>query len=570
MSTNNNKEGITWSQCIVSSILAFILTMNILAEQINKIKEKEAISTSTSTTETPIPSTELDIETIIQTTIPTIEEAKPKIESIESTIETTPPMTSTNDNNNEFNLEKYIKAIDNIKVYYKHQKYYPTTNDTFKQFADASTTTTKCDYIFSGDTHIIGTKLLENSQKYISENPKYVIPFKDESSKNEELITQQIWFEITLYKIIGSWDNNTNNINEDFCSLEDYSIVFSFDEEEYENLLAYTTHNTLIIFPKRIQQHAAIVNETFEDTLYAVMNHQLNIIRQRACKCRISRGQSYFQIPTKTLTDAASEAGTKDYDNPTMYSLNYYDEKESEELLLTLGLFRDGTTYNDYYNAIYNSDLESLHKFFNATTEEEINKLYTILYAIDAVNLKNDLLLTYYDEDDLVSFNDIKSFVGHSYKIDIFKIVLKNLMQYTNTHNDFTIEDNLVMYKYIEGLIIKDSHIMFVADYENGNARADYEPDFRENIYTLRNIYYEFLCNKYNISIEEIKELESIDINSIIFYIDSYCRDNYSYIPQKHQNTIKNLVKRFPLLEAIAKTQKSLMYEFELFEGKSR
>ena len=45
-------------------------------------------------------------------------------------------------------------------------------------------------------------------------------------------------------------------------------------------------------------------------------------------------------------------------------------------MLLTLGLFRDDVTYNDYYNAIYNSNLESLHAFFNAYTEEEINELF--------------------------------------------------------------------------------------------------------------------------------------------------------------------------------------------------
>ena len=78
------------------------------------------------------------------------------------------------------------------------------------------------------------------------------------------------------------------------------------------------------------------------------------------------------------------------------------------------------------------------------------------------------------------------------------------------------------------------------------------------------------MCNKYNISIEEIKEHESIDINNIIFYIDRYCQNNYSGIPQRYQNTVKNLVESFPLLEAITNTQKSLVYEIELFEGKSR
>ena len=188
------------------------------------------------------------------------------------------------------------------------------------------------------------------------------------------------------------------------------------------------------------------------------MNNQLNIIRQRECKCRIYRGQTYFKIPTKTLTNASTESEKKYYDNPSKYSFNFYDEKQSEELLLTLGLFRDEVTYNDYYNAIYDSNLEALHKFFNATTEEEVNKLYAIFYAIDAVNLKNDLLFTHYNKNDLISKNDIKSFVGHSYKIDIFKIVLKNMIQYTNTHNDFSVEDNLVMFNLIKSLIVKDSY----------------------------------------------------------------------------------------------------------------
>ena len=229
MSKNNSKRTILKANYIISSILAFVLTVNLANELTKRIEKGE--KTSISTTETTIPTTDLDIESIIQATIPTIE----------PTIETTIPTTITNNNYNEINIEKYIKAIDKIKVNYKHKKYYPAKKDTFEIFADATTTVTKCEYEFDGNTEVIVNKLFENSQKYINENPKYVMSFRDKNIQNQELIMQQYNFELTLYQILDNWKNNTNNINEDFCSLESYNIVFIYDEEEYKNHMAYTT-----------------------------------------------------------------------------------------------------------------------------------------------------------------------------------------------------------------------------------------------------------------------------------------------------------------------------------------
>ena len=573
---------------------------------------------SISTTEAPIPTTEIYIENILQETIPTLEENKtviitqknttfvteptiptiPTTESTEPITETTEPTIPTvttteptapiiestisniespientipnSDNNHELDIEKYIKEINNIEVNYKHHKYYPTKIATFKIYATATTTVTKCDYEFNGDIEKVINKLFENSQRYINKNPNFITPFKDENNQNIELKTQQIWFELNLYQILNDWMNNINDINEDFCTLENYSIVYSFDENDHQNLLAYTTNDTLVIFPKRIQVHSSITNEAWENVLYDVMNRQLNTIRQKSCNCRKDRGQTYNQISTKTLIDAATESETKFYDNATAYNRYYQDEKESEELLLTLGLFRDDVTYNDYYNAIYNSNLESLHAFFNAYTEEEINKLYTILYAIDAVNLKNDLLLTYYNENDLVSFNEITTFVGHSYKIDIFKNVLKNMIQYTNTHKDFTLKDNLTMYKYIEGLIVQSSYEISNIDHESNTTTINFESDFTENIYILRNIYYEFLCNNYKVSFEELKELETTDINSIIFYINYYCQEKYSLIPERYYYIIDDIVNRFPLLKEICNATYYSSCGVERFETETK
>lgn len=602
MNKNTNRIKNFWNT-IGKGIVALTLSLTLgvtsivaCANSFVKLLERKKSSLSISTTETTTSNTELDIEPIIQTTIPTLEKTESIIETIEPTIETTIPNVidteqtpettitipeinestiktdttisniSINNSLNKIDIEKYIKDIDSIEVNYKHKEYYPTKNDTFKIYADATTTATKCEYEFDGNTETIVNKLFENSKKYISENPNYVMPFKDENSQNEELIAQQLNFETTLYQLLNNWKNNTNEINEDFCTLENYSIVFSFDEEEHKNLLAYTTLDTLVIFPERIQTQASKFNENWKDLLYTVMNHQLNIIRQRACKCRIYRGQSYLQIPTKTLTTATTESETKYYNDPSMYSLNYYDEKQSEELLLTLGLFRDGVTYDDYYNAIYNSDLESLHTFFNATTEEDVNKLYNILYAIDAVNLKNDLLFTQYDKSDLISTNEIRSFVGHSYKIEIFKNVLKNMIQYSNDHNDFTIEENLIMFNLIKSFIIKDSYEILDVDLENSTTNIRYEDDFTENIYSLNNIYLEFLSNKYGLSIEKIQELESDNINGPLLYIQAYCQNDYNIIPERYYYTVENLVNRFPILKAMFNTTKTLAYEYENFE----
>lgn len=573
---NNNK--IFWNtikKSIVAMTLSVAIGVTSVIASVNglvKLLERKKETASICATGELISNNILNLRTTMQETAQTLENNKATIVNTSLNIN---PNVKTNasihyisaNNNNEINIEQYINAINKIDVNYNLKKYYPTENDTFKIFADEITTVLKCENEFNGDIKIVCDKIIENSKQYVKENPEFITAFKNESIQNQALIKQQQDFETTLYKILDNWKNNSNNVYEDFCTLENYSIVFSFDKENYKSHLAYTTHNAIVIFPERIENEATRFNEDYMDLLYCVINHQLNNVRQRACKCRIYRCQSYYKIPTKTLTDAITESETKYYNNHSMYNLNFYFEKQCEELLLTLGLFKDNVTYNDYYNAIYNSDLTALHNFFNVTTEEDVYKLYTILYTIDAINLKNDLIFKHYDDKTSISQNEIKTFVGHSYKIDIFKNVLKNMIQYTSTHNDFTIEDNLIMFNLIKAFIVKDSYNI---SSKNNAIAINYDDEFIEKFNNLNSIYYEFLNDKYGITIEKINELENTITVDIIYYIEAYCQENYQIIPQRYYYTTESLVNRFPLLKSMFNTNKYLATEYKEFMHKTK
>lgn len=165
-----------------------------------------------------------------------------------------------------------------------------------------------------------------------------------------------------------------------------------------------------------------------------------------------------------TLLESAAESeiyNKKKYSEKLVSKkdFNYSKEREKESLLLLLGICRDNVSLEDYYNAIYDSNLSSFYNFFDANTKEKIYDLYKIIYSIDAASLNNELGLNLQKE---ISKNfsemSLEYLVGYGYRIDILKKVLKNMANYTVNNPDFSLEENVVLFDIVKNLITSNAY----------------------------------------------------------------------------------------------------------------
>lgn len=467
----------------------------------------------------------------------------------------TQPTKIIQDKMTEAELNEYISYVNTIVTVYEHDEYYPTS-DIIDAIIEIANTITECDYQCNDDIIALKNKLLENSADYVNENRNYEFPFIVENNNDELLLSCQINFEVALTNILRDlMTSATNNVNEDMCTLRDYKIVFSYDENEYNGCLAYTDtiENKMIIFPNRISEYANVKNRDFAILLEETIRHEINHVRQDTCKCRIEKGQTYLDICNPTLIEASAESELTYSDNTSLevYQQVYYNERISEALLLTLGLFHDNMTTDNYYNAIFDSSFQHFYAFFNIDTKEDLTTLYNIFYAIDATNLRNDLFLNFYDVGDSLTLGEIKKFVGHDYKVDIFKMIIKNMMEYTFLHDDFKLKDNLVMFNIIKSLIVEDAYELVKTSNENNHYEYIYEDDFVKNVYDLENKYIEFLSKYYNVSIQDIRDIEGNYTFWAVMSISDICREDYSEYTYREYDYANELITRFPLLKSI-------------------
>lgn len=54
-------------------------------------------------------------------------------------------------------------------------------------------------------------------------------------------------------------------------------------------------------------------------------------------------------------------------------------------------LFKENKTLDEYYNAVFNSDIHSLLDYFDIQTKEDAKTFFNIAYSVDAHLKENDL-----------------------------------------------------------------------------------------------------------------------------------------------------------------------------------
>lgn len=373
------------------------------------------------------------------------------------------------------------------------------SNEEINQMINNNYDTTICNFnsnIYIEDEQynidVITNVIKENSNNYIEKNKQFGNLFfqltKSFSNKTWEscILRFDASFNITLKKII---DNTNNDIEEDLCNIsqlicvsadeDTYSKYINNKNKEIDNYGIYLPEENLIIINSTALtelHHNEDIAE-FNKIIGSVIYHLLNHVRQRNCNCRIENSNKYYPfnyngiIDNTTIYESSAESSYyNQYNGRITHKDNFSEEQSDEQLLFLLSIFTD-SNINEYYNAIYDGDINKLHQFFGLKTQEEIYDFHQLVYIIDA---KNNKLSETVDKD-----------LTTIYRENILGLTLKNMVDYTHNNKDFKIEENISFLSLIN-YIINSNNI-------NNNNNIN-------NIYTLNNQYITFLQNHYNIS----------------------------------------------------------------------
>lgn len=366
---------------------------------------------------------------------------------------------------------------------------------------------------------ILFKKIKENSASYLNEHPEFVSAFlTDTKSKYHE---DQIAVQTILNEVIGNIFRNYSN--KDLCLIKDLKVVISYDNDlDFEGKFVHysSEDKVFIVFPNNIRNTIDDIGFNFWNALRAALQHELNIMRQQSCNCQ----KDNITFPYKTIREAALVS--------ELYNLGKTDELadkskvRSENLILLLGLFHDNSSIYDYYNSVFNNDILSFYKFCGVNNDDDIYKLNKILYTMDIIYGDN----AYTEES-----------VGYDYRVDIFSMVINNMIVYTSQHKDFKLKDNLILFNVIKNLIVND----MVVDVCN---------DEFNNIIKLNDLYIDFLSIYYNVSRKSIEVMENgYDVTSGSLALLDICHEyeDFSGVDVNELAYSSKILKKFPLLKQI-------------------
>lgn len=464
-------------------------------------------------------------------------------------------------------VNEYLTYFSSIKVKYPHEDLYPSKKEIDK-ILSMDDTYLEYEHLDSIKINKLYNLIKKNSTKYVKKHPKFQSPFKLSFQMPESKFMTNVEIQAAIKRILENSKNNSkNDFLEDTCKIKDLKIVLGDLNKNFIDGITTATYlrkkNVLVLNPKAIKKIMKIKKENNSDLMIeSVLTHELSHTKTMACNHRIKKGQKFERIlgDSTTLIEASAESSLYALDEYGYYDVNHYDftysdEREEESLILLLGLFRDNKTYDDYYNAISDSNPEAFYDFCGVKSKEEKYTLYKILAAMDARNGRNDIAFKVKKSDN-ISLKDANKSIRYNYKLDIFHKVLENMVDYTTSHSDFTIEKNLQMLNIIENCILSDNLYL--------NKKNTFDQNFIIDVYQSETKYLDFLSQYYfegekdSNSIKEDYKEDYIGFETFIECIDDIAYDN-------------TLLDEFPLLRPILFTHDDAFDAHEVFidENKS-
>lgn len=254
--------------------------------------------------------------------------------------------------------------------------------------------------------------LLSNKDK--SNNNMFIYIETTSNEEKEEILL----FRRALKKALQiCFDQASNNIYEDFCKLTD--IVIIRDDTIGAAGLFRPSQNVVAINDKLIKMDCktSIIDKDYEEYVATTLAHELNHARQHPCHHSNNISYSIKNYGFSTCIESSAESQKYNISTITTneHFLTYFCARQEENLLFLIPSCLKNKTLEDYYNAIFDSNLQELYSFFNLKSKEDYRTFYDILYIIETIDGRTELKLN--------SKNKHSLEIGISYKMNIFKML---------------------------------------------------------------------------------------------------------------------------------------------------
>ncbi len=479
-------------------------------------------------------------------------------------------------------VDLYSDKISSLEVSYNYEDFYLSSDQINQLLASINDLTCSYEMTHDLDKAIddLASQITANSLNFIKQNPDFKYSFLAGKSYSvwENLLANIGMKNLIKEGLKAVFKNATNDINEDFCYLKDTQIVLSYNNDDDENIFGIfdDTLNVIILYVPNIVsdfinnnfgascEQDSSVSEDFINHFLNILEHEINHARQMKCQHRttedslddINYSSDYITLLIESSAESALYNQGIDERRYTKSSFDYiyYVEREQESLLLLLGI--TNTSIDEYYNAIFNSDLGALYRFFNVKSKEDVETLYRIIYAMDSFTYRSELTQRFNDETEL---SDLKELIGLDFKVDLFKLIIKNLIKYTYENPDFSLEENINLFSIIKNLIIEDMEI--VKECESDVYNCFYDKATSKKIIFLEESYISFLAKFYQTSVDEIRTIEDSKFSREIINASRECQYDAGVYTAK----VQRILNRFPMLKPVLYTDYVDMNNYKLF-----
>lgn len=264
-----------------------------------------------------------------------------------------------------------VLDLSGVNFDYKYSNYY-FSNMECQDLKYAFDKKTKCSNDEILNKEIVYQNIINNSNKY------------ENSFFKQSNIDGKSIFKKAFYNSFSS----PGQLKEDLCKLNNLAIVAS-SELEKETQGLYQDSNCLItVDVDKIKKHKS----SAENYLTNVLWHEIDHAKEYMCNDRQNKSQYVSLSATKTfkmLHEAAAESVIHEYSSAA--NNIYQDYRLKEGRLLMMVAFSENKNLDQYYEAIYNTDLLALLDFFEVNSEKELKNFLNINYNFDAQTGFNDL-----------------------------------------------------------------------------------------------------------------------------------------------------------------------------------
>ena len=472
--------------------------------------------------------------------------------------------------------EQKVRIADKYYSFFRDKNLYNendllnATNAEVKKIIDYKDKNYECEYVFKSIYDLIDS-ILENSAKYEkkhqSKNTKNIF---NKYKKGLKLDVEEEEIIEAVFSCLFYWDRYaTSNKNEDACKLKNLSISVVQEEKDSSVLGRYYREKNLIeIYYKNNKEYLLTVEDlTFSDLIEDVLNHEINHLRQVPCDCRIKKGQKDivdYSLFANGIMESSAESALYNerfvrpdyFEKYGLLGLSYYDARISEAELMLLSIFND-YSINDYYKAMFDSDISGILKFFCVENKDDIKDFYSILKQEDALNNLNNLAFKILNVH-IMTYKEAHECVGSSYRVLLFDNILKELVKYTKNNDDFDLIANILTYDIIKSYIL-DKYKLGYCD----NGEYYFDQEVIDSLKKSDINYIDFLAQYYNVSVDSIKAYEqSLEFTSLAGILSDVLEDysedieRYGKYNYRELYFAQKLLERFPKLKIINKVSR--------------